>query len=236
MATANVDRSRLSPQDIIDLDEMNEASRKQKLAGEMKAKALAGHQPPPDPNQPPPDQVALPPGPQSPAEINQAQLAEIERSDMARKRDMEAQMAATRKGESAYAVGSTIEIAQSAAQPTGVPGSQTAPAVSGMFEIWRAIKQPGDERKMVDCDLVYAGDWSSLRDTLKGQDGDWVAIHYQFPATVETVLGFFVELKSPHPQPQDAIREKFDVIVKGKKIFRSEIEPDEVEAPPAEES
>jgi hypothetical protein len=236
MARPNVDASQLSPQDLKDLNEMNEAARKQRVAAEMKRTALAGVVPPPDPTQPPPQvQQQQQQGPTTPGEISQAQHAQIDMADEARKRDMEAQMAATRAGQSPYAVGSTIEMAQQVAAPTAVPGStQAAPAVTGLFEIWRAIRQTEDERKMVDCELVYADDWMALRGQLKGKDGEWIAIHYQFPATVQSVLGFFVELSSPYPDPKNADRERFDVIVKGSKIFRSEIEPEEVEAPPAE--
>ena len=233
MAAQNMDPSALSAEDKADIDVMNVARQKQVEAGKLKDAALAGHQPPPDPNAPPPNQHQAPEL-TTPGQINQSQQADISSADLARKRDMDAQMAATRAGVPAYAPGSTIDIAQSAATaPQAVQNGvqATTKAVSGIFEVWRA-SQPGSLEK-----AVYAADWKSLRDILKGEDGEWLAVHHQFPADVPSILGFFQELVSSYDPISGTEAEKFDVIVKGNKIFRSEIDPEPAaEEAPAEAS
>jgi len=223
-----------------ELDEMNEAARKQKAAAVMKQQALAGVQPPPPEGGPPPDPNAPPPL-TTPGQINSSQQDEIESADLLRKHEMESHMAAVRAGRSPNAVGSTIDLQHQTGVPGAAPGTpQAAPAVSGMFEIWRAILQDGEDKKLSDATIVYADDWAALRTALKNEkDGDWLAIRYQFPANVPNVLGFFAELRSPYKQPDDAVKERFDVIIKGTKVFRSEIDPDpedEVEAAPEAEA
>ncbi len=230
MARSQSDASQLSPQDRKELDELNEARRKQKEAGALKAASLVGVTIPPDPTLPPPPQGQGAPeaGPQltTPGQINLSQQEEIAAADQYRKHEMEKHMEATRAGRNPHAAGSTIDLIHGS---VAAAAPQAAAAVAGEFTIWRAIRQEGvGDTKMVDATLVYADDWSSLRTALKTEaDGDWLAIHYQFPANVPNILGFFVELKSPYQQPGEAaVVEKFDVIVKGAKIFRSEIDPD----------
>jgi hypothetical protein len=240
MARQSTNPAQLTPHDKTELDAFNEAARKQKAAASIKEKALAGHKPPPDPNAPPPPpDPNVPPGPMTPSEINLSQQAEIEASDTLRKAEMERHMSAVRAGRNPHAVGSTIDLLHSAASSVPAPGVVATAAATGMFEIWRAIRQDGgEERKMVDATLVYADSWTALRSALKSQDdGDWLAIRYQFPANVANVLGFFIELRSSYAEPKDSVVEKFDVIVKGPKIFRSEIEPEPAPEPePAEET
>lgn len=239
MARSQSDASQLSPQDRKELDDFNEARRKQKEAGALKSAALVGVTIPPDPTQPPPQEQRAPEaGPQltTPGQINLSQQEEIAAADQYRKNEMEKHMEATRAGRNPHAAGSTIDLVHG----TGIGAALVAPqaaaaaAVAGEFTIWRAIRQDEDsgDRKMADATLVYADDWSALRTALKTEaDGDWLAIHYQFQANVPNILGFFVELKSPYQQPEGAVVEKFDVIVKGAKIFRSEIDPDPVPEP-----
>jgi hypothetical protein len=218
--------------DALDLDETDRAEleviktarERQMAAARVKLKAL-GEAPPGAPGEQPESQE---PPPQTPGEIARAsrKLTSSEVDDQRRK-DSEAHIAAVKAGQVPHDPKQPVHVTTAP-----VPGSAQALAqLDGLdFDVWRAtpvavhdsLTEEGQAPK-------YSPDWKGLKDQLKFMDGDWIADHFRFPARVENVIGFFIGVEDKDqevafPFPHDTKVESFEVIVKGNKIFRSEIE------------
>jgi hypothetical protein len=66
----------------------------------------------------------------------------------------------------------------------------------------------------------YAPDWNSMKEIIAKHDGTWVVTRHEFSTGVADILGFFG--KDGWERPADSEKEKFEVIVKNGRVFRTD--------------
>lgn len=205
----------LDPADRAELEQYKKAKdaakERQMAAARAKMQAMQGGE----------GQPEAPPQPETPAEIARERALTPAELDEQKRKESEAHIAAVKAGKVPYAPNQKVHVTMAPE-----PGSAQALAqVEGLnFEIWRAVPSQSPENP-VSFAAKFSPDWKRLRDQLKGLDGDWIADRFEFPAKLESVIGFFVGGQDDYWEfPEDGKAESFEVIVKGSKIFRSEIE------------
>jgi len=68
----------------------------------------------------------------------------------------------------------------------------------------------------------FAPDWAGLKEIIAKYDGTWIVCRYEFLGNVANILGFFG--KDGWQRPEDAEKQKFEVIVKSGRVFKTDPE------------
>ena len=68
----------------------------------------------------------------------------------------------------------------------------------------------------------YAPDWAALKEVIAKYDGTWVVSRYEFLGNVANILGFFG--KEGWVKPEECEKQKFEVIVKNGRVFKTDPE------------
>lgn len=114
-----------------------------------------------------------------------------------------------------------------------MPGAQVAeaeaeaapPAAMGVLSIYKAAPIVADH-EIAPKGEQFAPNWKGLKDLISSHDGTWSVEHYELPADVTVLLGFFGKTGwAMVDEDLHKLRKaQFGVIVKGGRVFRADPE------------
>jgi len=84
------------------------------------------------------------------------------------------------------------------------------------------VAKPDEGDGLPSTTEKFAPDWNSMKDIIAKYDGTWIVSRHQFPEQVSDILGFF--RKDGWPPPEDSEAQRFEVIVKNGRVFRTDPE------------
>lgn len=106
--------------------------------------------------------------------------------------------------------------------PTGpVPNAPRHSAAPGTISILVA-KPETSGHQLPSTTEKFAPDWPGMKEIIAKYDGTWIVYRYEFLGNVANILGFFG--KDGWQKPEDSEKQKFEVIVKNGRVFKTDPE------------
>lgn len=104
----------------------------------------------------------------------------------------------------------------------GTPPPRAASSQAQVGHVSILVAKPDSGAQLPPTTEKYAPDWSAMKEIIAKYDGTWIVSRHEFSNSVANILGFFG--KDGWEKPTESEKERFEVIVKSGRVFRTDPE------------